>query len=64
MRTLDIRLAELPPAGIPVVIYCQDGQVSREAVRFLRFRGIDETWYIEGGLDAWKVAGGSVEPVS
>jgi len=64
MRTMDIRLAELPPAGTPILIYCQDGVQSLLAVRFLRFRGIEEAWLLEGGLDAWKAANGPVEPSS
>ena len=64
MRTMDIRLAELPPAGTPILIYCQDGEQSLLAVRFLRFRGIEEVWLLEGGLDAWKAANGPLESSS
>ncbi len=63
MATLGIDLAELPPAGEPVVVYCDDGRISRQAVRFLRFRGIDDAVLLLGGLQAWKAAGGAVEPV-
>ena len=64
LRTLDIRLAELPPAGTPIVVYCDDGEQAKLATRFLRFRGIDETWFIAGGLNAWLADEGVVETVS
>ena len=37
MATLGIDLADLPAAGHPIVVYCDDGTVSRRADRFLRF---------------------------
>lgn len=54
---LAIRLAELPPAGTRVILLCQDGASSANAARFLRFRGIEETFYLEGGMAAWKRKG-------
>ena len=53
----------LPP-GRPVVAYCVYGfQVSRDAVKALRERGVD-AWSLRGGLSAWKAAGGPVEPIT
>jgi rhodanese-related sulfurtransferase len=64
LNTLDIRLAELPPAGTPIIVYCEDGESSEFATRFLRFRGIDETWCLEGGLHAWEAAEGELETLT
>lgn len=57
---IPLRLSELPPEGTRIVLYCDDGGFSREATRFIRFRGIDDVWYLEGGLQAWKAAGAPV----
>jgi rhodanese-related sulfurtransferase len=62
LATLGIDLAELPPAGHPIVVYCDDGAASRRAVRFLRFRGIEDAVLLVGGLSAWQSAKGPVEP--
>lgn len=51
--TLPIRLAELPPDE-KVVTICNDGKDSRESARFLRFRGIEDSWHLQGGLAAWE----------
>ena len=64
LNTLDIRLAELPPAGTPIIVYCEDGESSAFATPFLRFRGIDETWCLEGGVHAWEAAEGELETLS
>jgi len=50
---LSIRLAELPPEGTRVIVVCQDAAVGREALRFLRYRGNDDTFLLDGGLAAW-----------
>ena len=42
LQQLGIELAELPPAGHPLVVYCEDGAASARAVVFLRFRGIED----------------------
>jgi rhodanese-related sulfurtransferase len=61
--TLGIRLSELPPAGVPVLVYDEDGgELARACARFLRFRGLDEVWLLEGGLRAWRQAGGPLAP--
>lgn len=62
MATLGIDLADLPAAGHPIVVYCDDGTVSRRAVRFLRFRGIEDAVLLVGGLSAWQSAKGPVAP--
>lgn len=60
LGTVHIRLAELPPDQ-RVVVYCDDGRKSREAATFLRFRGLEDTWMLTGGFNAWTRAGGAVE---
>ena len=59
LGAIHIRLAELPPDQ-RIVVYCDDGRASRDAVKFLRFRGLEDTWVLAGGLPAWRAAGGSV----
>ncbi len=60
---LGIELADLPPAGHPIVVYCGDGIASERATRFLRFRGIEDAVVLTGGLSAWQSAKGPVEPI-
>lgn len=62
LQQLGIELAELPPAGHPLVVYCEDGAASARAVVFLRFRGIEDAVLLKGGLSAWQSAKGAVEP--
>ncbi len=59
MATLSIRLAELP-ANEKIVVFCDSGKDAKETVRFLRFRGIEDSWHLWGGLSAWKQSGGTV----
>lgn len=59
MATLSIRLAELP-ANRKIVVFCESGKDSKETVRFLRFRGIEDSWHLWGGLSAWQQSGGPV----
>ena len=54
---IDIRLAELPP-DVRIVILSRTSQESERVVRFLRHRGLDDTWSLHGGLEAWKKAHG------
>ncbi|MFT4974527.1 MAG: rhodanese-related sulfurtransferase [Myxococcota bacterium] len=56
LSTLGLDLAELP-ALTHFVIVCEDGIDSRLAAKFLRFRGLDETWHLEGGLGTWRANG-------
>ncbi len=52
LAELGIRLAELPPAGTRVVVFGTSD--AETAARFLRYRGIEEVWYLTGGLEAWE----------
>lgn len=54
LATLGIRLAELPPASVKVVVYgrANESEVI-EAARFLRWRGFEDAWHLEGGISAW-----------
>ena len=54
LATLGIRLAELPPANVRVVVYDDSGDTeAADAARFLRWRGFEDAWHLEGGLAAW-----------
>ena len=57
---IDIRLAELPP-GVRIIIVAREPPQAERVVRFLRHRGLDDTWFLHGGLAAWKRAGGATE---
>ena len=56
LKTLGLDLAELP-ALTNFVVVCEDGIDSRLAAKFLRFRGLDESWHLEGGLATWRANG-------
>lgn len=56
----NVRVSELPPDDL-VVVYCDDGDRSTRVARFFRDRGMEDTWALSGGLDAWKAAGGAVQ---
>jgi len=51
--------ATLPAAQL-IVVYCVHGhEVSQNAAKALRERGL-QAQYLEGGLEAWRAAGGAV----
>ncbi len=60
LGTVHIRLAELPPDQ-RVVITCDNGRRSATAASFIRFRGLEDTWVLTGGLEGWTRAGGKTE---
>ncbi len=48
------------PSGVPVVVYCVHGhEVSNGVVDRLRGLGLDVA-LVEGGIEAWKAAGGAM----
>ena len=49
------RLDTLP--GVRLVVHCDGGARSREAVQRLQAAGVAEVWHLAGGLQAWKRAG-------
>lgn len=51
-----IRVSELPTDRM-VIVCCDDSRQSLEATRFFRERGMEDTWYLSGGLRAWTRAG-------
>jgi rhodanese-related sulfurtransferase len=52
------------PADAPILVYCVlGGSVSQSVARVLRQKGLNAK-YISGGIKAWKVGGGEVEPVN
>lgn len=53
MATLGIQLAELPPAGQPIIVIAADDDTARRTVRFLRWRGIEDADFLVGGAAAW-----------
>jgi rhodanese-related sulfurtransferase len=57
----NMRVSELP-TDVPVVAYCDDGADSARVVAFFRARGMEDTWWMAGGLPAWRDAGGAVTP--
>jgi rhodanese-related sulfurtransferase len=56
---IGIRLAELPP-DTRIVVMGRTAAQTKAVVRFLRFRGLDDTWCLHGGLTAWTRAGGAI----
>ena len=54
LGTLETRCGEIPKQGV-VVINCQKGGRSMQAVRWLRQRGYDNVRNLGGGFDAWKL---------
>ena len=58
-QEIGIRLSELPP-DTTIILIARESTESERAVRFLRHRGLDDTWSLHGGLAAWKRAGGDV----
>lgn len=49
------------PANPHIIVYCVHGhEVSQNAARALRERGL-AAQFLEGGLEAWRAAGGAIE---
>ncbi|MDQ3397235.1 MAG: rhodanese-like domain-containing protein [Deinococcota bacterium] len=49
------------PRNTPIVVYCVHGhQVSQDVATQLDQLGY-EAWYLEGGIEGWRDAGGEVE---
>lgn len=59
LQEANVRVSELP-SEVPVLVYCDDGRESARGVAFFRERGMEDTWWIAGGLPAWIAAGGTV----
>ena len=57
--TVAVWAASLPPAQL-IVVYCVHGhEVSQNAAKALRERGMPAQ-FLEGGLEAWRAAGGAI----
>ena len=52
-----VHLAELPPRGAKLVLYCQSGRMSDIAARTLVTLGFRNVWNVDGGMVAWGNAG-------
>jgi rhodanese-related sulfurtransferase len=50
-------LAQLPPRGAKLVLYCQSGRMSDIAARTLVKLGFRNVWNVDGGMVAWGKAG-------
>ena len=62
LSQLEARSGELgKQASRPVIVYCDAGNRSRTAGAALDKAGIAESYYLTGGLRAWKAAGLPVE---
>lgn len=46
----------VPPSGVDVVVFDQDGEKALERVRALRAQGHERVWALFGGLDLWDLA--------
>jgi adenylyltransferase/sulfurtransferase len=53
MGELERRVGELD-RDVPVVVYCRTGSRSGLVTRWLRARGFDQAWNLEGGVMAWR----------
>ncbi len=60
LSTVGVRVSELAWDQV-VVAYCEDGKKSAQAVAFFRERGMEDTFALNGGLGAWRAAGGGVQ---
>lgn len=60
MGTIGVRVSELPSDQV-VIVWCDDGRLATEAVRFFRERGMEDTFALTGGLAGWRAAGGETE---
>lgn len=40
----------------PVIVYCHHGMRSLNATEFLRARGLEDTFSLRGGIEAWSLA--------
>ena len=55
------RITEFREQEKPIVIYCASGNRSRQVAQALRDRGLERTFNLKGGMQAWHSAGGEVD---
>src|SRR5262249_35744927 len=48
--------------GKRLLFYCAYGERSAMAVQAAQDAGLAGAWHLEGGIAAWKAAGGPIEP--
>ena len=53
LHSLEERLADLPGAGAPIAVVCEQGMRSISACRLLAEHGLGPLWSLEGGLSCW-----------
>lgn len=56
-------LKKLPGSDGRVIIYCRSGKRSLAAIGILADKGITAVEELEGGINAWKEAGGPLTPL-
>ena len=61
-ETVLIDLAEIPPATRILVVGDRAGRHARRVASFLRYRGLEDCFVLEGGYAAWKGSGGPAQP--
>jgi rhodanese-related sulfurtransferase len=58
---IGLNLDKLPDKTARIVLYCRSGRMSDIAARELVKDGYTNIWNLDGGMDAWKQAGLSIE---
>lgn len=56
-------IKKLPGSEGRVIIYCRSGKRSLTAIGILADKGITSVEELEGGINAWKAAGGPLTPL-
>lgn len=56
-------IKKLPGSEGRVIIYCRSGKRSLTAIGILADKGITAVEELEGGINAWKAAGGPLTPL-
>ena len=57
LGVLKNRLNEFKTKQTPVVLYCQHGHRSQEAVKIFKAEGFEKVYQLSGGFSAWVSAG-------
>lgn len=52
-RFTELALPLLKDEEKPLVVYCHHGMRSLQATQFLRQKGVEKTWSLNGGIERW-----------